>query len=68
MQNSYQQAHNLDGAFLVDRHPMLEGAVLLIDDLVDSRWTFTVVAALLRDAGCSAVFPLAIAMSSPGNI
>ncbi len=68
MQNSYQQAHNLDGAFLVDRHPMPEGAVLLIDDLVDSRWTFTVVAALLRDAGCPAVFPLALAMSSPGSI
>jgi ATP-dependent DNA helicase RecQ len=35
--------------------------VLLLDDIVDSRWTFTVVAALLRQAGSGPVFPLALA-------
>lgn len=61
MENSWQQAHNLDGAFQVDSWEGLAGPVLLIDDLVDSRWTFTVVAALLRQQGSGPVFPLALA-------
>ena len=65
MQNSFMQAANLDGTFEIDEEQMLEGTVFLIDDMVDSRWTFTVIAALLREAGCPAVFPLALAMSSP---
>ncbi|MBO4316800.1 MAG: hypothetical protein J5855_00775 [Mailhella sp.] len=58
------QAKNLDGVFAVDR--CLQGACLLVDDMVDSRWTFTVAAALLRQAGCSAVLPLALAITA-GN-
>ncbi len=65
MQNSFLQANNLDGIFEIDDSSLPEGAVLLIDDLVDSRWTFTVIAALLKRAGCPAVFPMALAMSSP---
>jgi ATP-dependent DNA helicase RecQ len=60
MQNDYQRAHNLDGVFAVAAWKGIGGPVLLIDDMVDSRWTFTVAAALLRAAGCSAVFPLAL--------
>ncbi|GAA1353274.1 RecQ family ATP-dependent DNA helicase [Falsarthrobacter nasiphocae] len=37
------------------------GPVLLIDDLVDSRWTMTVAARELRRAGAEAVLPLALA-------
>ncbi len=37
------------------------GPVLLVDDLVDSRWTLTVCAQLLRRAGATAVLPLALA-------
>ena len=58
---------NLDGAFSVDRGTVPEGPVFLIDDMVDSRWTFSVIAALLRQAGCPAVFPLALAMNSPSG-
>jgi ATP-dependent DNA helicase RecQ len=65
MQNSFMQAANLDGAFEIDTAQLPEGPVFLIDDMVDSRWTFTVIAALLRQAGCPAVFPLALAMTSP---
>ncbi len=65
MQNSFMQAANLDGIFDVDESAMPKGPAFLIDDMVDSRWTFTVIAALLRRAGCPAVFPLALAMSSP---
>jgi ATP-dependent DNA helicase RecQ len=38
------------------------GPVLLVDDLVDSRWTMTVAARELRLAGASAVLPFALAL------
>jgi ATP-dependent DNA helicase RecQ len=61
MENSWQQAHNLDGAFAVTGWPGLAGPALLVDDIFDSRWTFTIVSALLREAGSGPVFPLALA-------
>ena len=63
MENSYQQVRNLDGVFNITDQ-CKDGACLLVDDMVDSRWTFTVVAALLRQAGCSAVYPMALALNS----
>jgi ATP-dependent DNA helicase RecQ len=40
----------------------LDGApVLLVDDLVDSRWTLTVAGRALRLAGSGPVLPLALA-------
>jgi ATP-dependent DNA helicase RecQ len=39
----------------------LDGPVLLVDDLVDSRWTLTVAARVLRRAGASAVLPFVVA-------
>lgn len=65
MQNSFQQARNLDGAFEVKVTEMPKRSVLLIDDMVDSGWTLTVIAALLREAGCPAVVPVVLALSSP---
>lgn len=64
MRNSSQQARNLDGVFEVTSWQGMEGAVFLVDDMVDSRWTFTVVTALLRQAGSGRVFPLALALNS----
>lgn len=61
MRNSHQQARNLSGAFRVEPFPGIELPVLLVDDMADSRWTFTVVSALLREAGSGPVFPLALA-------
>ena len=63
MENSYQQAKNLDGVFEI-RGQIRNRACLLIDDTVDSGWTFTVASALLRQAGCPAVHPLALAQNS----
>jgi ATP-dependent DNA helicase RecQ len=63
MENSWQQAHNLDGAFQIQRWQGGAGPLLLVDDLVDSRWTLTVVAALLRQEGSGPVFPLALAVN-----
>ena len=64
--NSYQQAKNLDGVFSVENNRYLQQPCLLIDDMVDSGWTFTIASALLRQKGCPAVFPLALAMNSLG--
>ena len=64
MNNSYQQAHNLDSVFAIDQSQISPGAVFIIDDIVDSGWTFTVIAALLRRAGSSQVFPVALALNS----
>lgn len=67
MENSHYQAANLDGAFEVDSWEGLIGPVLLVDDMVDSRWTFTVLAALLRRAGSGPVFPVALASTTKGS-
>ena len=66
MQNSMQQAHNLDGSFeLTEALPA--GPVLLVDDTVDSRWTMTVAAWLLRSHGSGEVYPMALASIGPGG-
>jgi len=64
MQNSMQQAHNLDGSF--ELTAMLSaGPMLLVDDTVDSRWTMTVAAWLLRSHGSGEVYPVALASMGP---
>ena len=63
MANSTQQARNIDGAFALDEQQVLTGSVLLIDDMVDSRWTFTVVSWLLLTHGIDNVFPVALALT-----
>ena len=39
------------------------GSVMLIDDIVDSRWTLTVAGRALRQAGAGAVIPLVLAQA-----
>lgn len=63
MANSTQQARNIDGSLAMNGRPVPPGPVLLIDDMVDSRWTFTVAAWLLRSNGSGAVFPMALAQT-----
>lgn len=60
MNNSVQQFNNIKDAFRVERALIDPGPVLLIDDMIDSGWTITVIAALLRDSGSGAVFPFAL--------
>jgi ATP-dependent DNA helicase RecQ len=63
-QNSFQQVQNLENAFAVDAQAVRPTPVLLVDDMVDSRWTFTVLACKLRKSGAGPVFPFALADSS----
>lgn len=63
MANGTQQARNVDGSFAVKRDSLPAGAVLLVDDMVDSRWTLTVAAWLLRSAGSAEIYPLALALA-----
>lgn len=61
--NRFHQCKNLDGVFEISSK-IPNSPVLLIDDMVDSRWTFTVIAALLRQHGSGEVFPVALASTS----
>jgi ATP-dependent DNA helicase RecQ len=64
MENRFHQCNNMDGAFTVHPEPGSEDAVLLVDDVVDSAWTLTLAAALLRQAGTTAVYPFALATTT----
>ncbi|MGC5290078.1 RecQ family ATP-dependent DNA helicase [Micromonospora sp. DT231] len=66
--NSAQRVRALHDTFtvpadLADAVAGLDGPVLLVDDLVDSGWTMTLVARALRRAGAPDVLPLALAVA-----
>ena len=63
MANSIQHARNIDGSLALNGRPVSQGPVLLVDDMVDSRWTLTVSAWLLRRNGCGEVWPIALAQT-----
>lgn len=64
MENSAQQMANIMGAFEAARELVRSGPVLLVDDMVDSRWTFTECGFVLREAGAGPVYPLALASTA----
>jgi ATP-dependent DNA helicase RecQ len=64
MENSAQQMANIAGAFEIVEGAIDQGPVLLVDDIVDSRWTLTESAFVLRAAGSGRVFPLALATTA----
>lgn len=66
MANSTQQARNIDGSLDVRGH-VRNQPVLLVDDMVDSRWTLTAAAWLLRSNGSGEVWPLVLAQTGPGS-
>lgn len=61
MANSSQQARNVAESLTINELGIPSGPVLLIDDVVDSRWTLTIAAYLLTQHGAGPVFPLALA-------
>lgn len=66
MANSAQQARNVDGALALAREDLLDEPVLLVDDMVDSRWTLTVATWLLRSHGSGEVWPFVLAQAGGG--
>ncbi|MDN3359357.1 RecQ family ATP-dependent DNA helicase [Actinomadura sp. DC4] len=63
--NSAQRVRTLWSAMAVPETVAgLTGPVLLVDDRVDTGWTITIAAKLLREAGAPAVLPLVLAVTS----
>ncbi|MCU1483537.1 MAG: ATP-dependent helicase, RecQ-like [Actinomycetia bacterium] len=60
MENSAQQVGNVYRAFKITGYAP-ETPVLLVDDLVDTRWTLTAAGMVLRVGGSGPVLPLALA-------
>jgi ATP-dependent DNA helicase RecQ len=63
MENSAQQVANVLASLCVVGD-VPQGPVLLVDDIVDSRWTMTVAGWLLRTHGACAVHPFVLASAS----
>lgn len=59
MENSAQQLRNVDGVFGI-RGKAPTGPILLVDDVVDSRWTMTVLGGLLLAAGSGPIYPFTV--------
>ena len=64
--NRFHQCSNLDGAFEL-KNGIPKTPVLLVDDIIDSGWTLTVLAALLRQAGSGPVYLVVLASTSTGD-
>jgi len=67
--NSAQRLHSLWHALEVPQDVRaalgrLDGPVLVVDDRIETGWTMTVAARLLREAGAPAVLPLALAATA----
>lgn len=67
MANATQQARNVDGSLAIIEGRVRREPVLLVDDMVDSRWTLTVSAWLLRRNASGVVWPLALALAGCGT-
>ena len=64
MENSAQQADNVDGVFAVHHGAIVPPEpVILVDDIRDSGWTLAEVTRVLRDAGAGPVYPLLLAVA-----
>jgi ATP-dependent DNA helicase RecQ len=63
MENSAQQVRNLLHVFSVKRD-ILATPVILVDDVIDSGWTITIIATLLRLNGSGPVYPFALARAT----
>ena len=61
--NSAQRLRSVWNAFSLPAD-IPNGRVLLVDDLIDTGWTMTVAARLLREAGASGVLPFALAVTT----
>lgn len=65
--NKAQQEANIRNSIEIDGEDAAGKTILLVDDMVDSRWTFTVIAAELLNAGARAVYPFALVKTGSGD-
>ena len=63
MENSAYQCKNARQSFYV-KVKRLPAKIILVDDVVDSKWTLTVCGYKLMEAGCIEVYPFTLADSS----
>lgn len=68
MQNSVFQCDNAFNSFHIIENINVPKNILLIDDMVDSKWTFTVCGYKLMENGAEKVFPFALADSSRNEV
>ena len=67
MANSSMQARNVAGSLkAIERMPA--GAVLLIDDIIDSGWTLTMAGWLLLEQGSGVVHPFTLARATARKV
>ena len=66
MENSFMQARNAVDSFQVVAAEVIAEPVLLVDDMVDSRWTLTICGVALAEAGSGPVHPIALGQTTPG--
>jgi len=66
MQNSAFQVRNLWGAFRVGG-PVPDTPGILFDGIIDSRWTVTILASLLRSAGSGPIVPIGLASAAQSS-
>ena len=64
MQNSSYQYQNAYESFYIKDYSSMPQKLILVDDIVDSKWTITVCGFLLIEKGCGEVYPFALADSS----
>ena len=68
MENSSYQYRNADDSFNIIKETSMPVKVILVDDVVDSKWTLTVCGYKMMERGCKEVYPFALADSSHGEI
>jgi len=62
-ENRFHQCKNLDGAFeLIDN--IHDTPVILVDDIIDSGWTLTILSALLLQKGSGPVYPVVLSSTA----
>lgn len=65
--NSPQQEYNIRSTLKIENIDINDKIILLVDDMVDSRWTFTVIASELLKKGAKKVIPFALVRTGRGE-
>lgn len=67
LMNSPLQERNIRDSISIEGEQIRGKTILLVDDMVDSKWTFTVIAAELLSEGAHRVYPFALVQTGQGD-